>query len=146
MEPMHGPPARSRPLLLFGVWTILFLLSAALTGYFGLYAAGYFAPAACLLLQAVLLWSRRGKPVIIGITALNQLSGLVLVLVLAFGDALGVRKLDVSAVALLINLATGGPLMGLLSLPLLASLQFSRSVRDWFSMRPSQPLKEGLSI
>lgn len=146
MKPMLGPPARSRPPLLVGVWTILLLLSAALTGYFGLYAAGYFAPAACLFLQAVLLWSGRGKSAVVGIMALNQLSGLILILVLAFGDALGVRKLDVSAAALLINLATGGPLMGLLSLPLLASLQFSRSGRNWFSLRPSQPLNEALSI
>lgn len=146
MKPMHRPSARSRPPLLVGLWTALLLLSAALTGYFGLYAAGYFAPAACLLLQAAILWSGRGKPAFVGIMALNQLSGLVLILVLAFGDVLGVRKLDVSAAALLINLATGGPLMGLLSLPLLASLQFSRSGRRWFSVRPSQPLNEVFSI
>lgn len=146
MKPMNRPSARSWPPMLVGLWTTLLLLSAAITGYFGLYAAGYLAPAACLLLQAAILWSGRGKSAFVGIMTLNQLSGVVLILVLAFGDALGARKLDVSAAALLINLATGGPLMGLLSLPLFAFLRFSRSVRSWFSVRASQPLNEALSI
>lgn len=138
---------KPKPLpFLVGLWATMLLLSAALTGYIGLYAAGYLAPAACLLLQAALLWSGRGKSAFVGIMALNLLSGLALILALAFGEVLGAWKLDVSAVALLLNLATGGPLMGLLSLPLLGSLQFGASLRGWFRTRPSEALKEAISI
>ena len=67
------------------------------------------------------------------------------VLSLTFGDGLGARKLDMSAVALLLNLATGGPLMGVLSLPLLGSLQFGSRLRDWFGSSRRETLKEALS-
>ena len=74
-----------------------------------------------------------------------QYHGLFLILILAFGDGLGARKLDMSAVALLLNLATGGPLMGVLSLPLLGSLQFGSRLRDWFGSSRRETLKEALS-
>jgi len=146
MQPTNRQSSRPLPSLTIGLWTASLLIAAALTGYFGLYAAGYLVPAACLLLQATLLFSGRGKTAFVTIMALNQISGLVLVLVLAFGDALGGRKLDVSAVALLVNLATGGPLMGLLSLPLFGALRFNRSLADWFGARRSPTLNEALSI
>ena len=89
MQPTNRQSSRPLPSLTIGLWTASLLIAAALTGYFGLYAAGYLVPAACLLLQATLLFSGRGKTAFVTIMALNQISGLVLVLVLAFGDALG---------------------------------------------------------
>ena len=127
------------------LFAALQLTAAALTAYFGLYAPGYLVPAACLLLQAALLWLGRGKTPFAGIMVLNQISGLILILVLAFGDGFGDRKLDISAVALLLNLATGGPLMGVLSLPLLGLLQFSSRLRDWFRASQNETLKEAFS-
>jgi hypothetical protein len=114
--------------------------------YLGLYASGYLAPVASLLLLAALLWLGRGKAAVAGIITLNQISGLLLIIVLAFGDGLGARKLDASAVALLFNLATGGPLMGVLSLPLLGLVQFGSSLRGWFGSSQHETLKEALSI
>jgi len=127
------------------LFATLLLLAAAVMAYLGLYAPGYQVPAACLLLQAALLRLGRGKPVFVGIMALNQISGFLLIFVLAFGDQLGARKLDVSAVALLLNLATGGPLMGVLSFPLLVLLRFGSSLRSWFRSSQRETLKEALS-
>ena len=146
MKPPNRPRVqRSRPIVVT-LFATLLLLAAAVMAYLGLYAPGYLAPAACLLLQAALLQFGRGKAAFVGIMLLNQISGLLLILVLAFGDGLGARKLDMSAVALLLNLATGGPLMGVLSLPLLGLLQFGSSMRGWFRSSQHETLKEALSI
>ena len=145
MKPPSRPRVqRSRPTVVT-LFATLLLLAAVVMTYLGLYAPGYLAPAACLLLQAALLQFGRGKAAFAGIMLLNQISGLLLILVLAFGDGLGVRKLDISAVALLLNLATGGPLMGVLSLPLLGLLQFGSSLRGWFRSSQHETLKEALS-
>jgi len=90
-----------------------------ITGYFGLAAYGYLVPALTMLIAAALLWLGRGRALVRWTTLINLVAGLLLVLVLAFGDFLGDRKLDVSGVSLLVNLLTGGPLMGLLALPVL---------------------------
>ena len=143
MKPPSRPRSRPKVVMLFAT---LLLLAAAVMAYLGLYAPGYLAPAACLLLQAALLQFGRGRAAFVGLMVLNQISGLLLILVLAFGDGLGARKLDVSAVALLLNLATGGPLMGVLSLPLLGLLQFGSSLRGWFRSSQHETLKEALAI
>ena len=146
MKPSLRPRVqRPRPIVVM-LFAALLLIAAAVMAYLGLYAPGYLAPAACLLLQAALLQFGRGKAAFVGIMVLNQISGVLLILVLAFGDGLGARKLDVSATALLLNLATGGPLMGVLSLPLLALLQFGSSLRGWFRSSRHETLKEALSI
>jgi len=146
MKPPNRPRVqRSRPTVVM-LFATLLLLAAAVMAYLGLYAPGYLAPAACMLLQAALLHFGRGKAAFVGIMVLNQISGLLLIFVLAFGDGLGVRKLDISAVALLLNLATGGPLMGVLSLPLLGLLQFGLSARDWFRSSQHGTLEEAMSI
>lgn len=92
---------------------------ALLTGYFGMSAKGYFAPAAMLAIVALLLWKRFGRFFVRGVMIANVASALVLVLTLAFGSPLGDLKLDIAGVALLANLLTGGPLMALVA-PLLA--------------------------
>ena len=143
MKPPSRPRSRPKVVMLFAT---LLLLAAAVMAYLGLYAPGYLAPAACLLLQAALLQFGRGRAAFVGLMVLNQISGLLLIFVLAFGDGLGARKLDVSAVALLLNLATGGPLMGVLSLPLLGLLQFGSSLRGWFRSSQHETLKEALAI
>jgi hypothetical protein len=67
----------------------------------------------------------------------NLSAGALLVLVLAFGEPLGDRKLDISGAALLANLLTGGPLLGLLAPPLILSLREGRSLARWFA--PASP-------
>ena len=143
MKPPSRPRSRPKVVMLFAT---LLLLAAAVMAYLGLYAPGYLAPAACLLVQAALLQFGRGRVAFAGLMVLNQISGLLLIFVLAFGDGLGARKLDMSAVALLLNLATGGPLMGVLSLPLLGLLQFGSSLRHWFRSSQHETLKEALAI
>ena len=145
MKPSSRPSVREPRPIVVTVFAGLLLIAGAATAYPGFYAPGYLVPAACLLLQAFLLWRGRGKAAFASILALNQISGLILILVLAFGDGLGARKLDISAVALLLNLASGGPLMGVLSLPLLGLLQFSSRLRDWFRASQNETLKEAFS-
>ena len=145
MKPSSRPRVQGARPMVATLFAALLLIAAAVTAYLGFYAPGYLAPAACLLLQALLLWLGRGKAAFASIMALNQISGLFLILILAFGDGLGARKLDMSAVALLLNLATGGPLMGVLSLPLLGLLQFSSRLRNWFWAGERETLKEVFS-
>src|SRR5208283_5209718 len=113
------------------LFAVMLFVSALLTGFVGLSAPGYFVPAACLLLQAALLWTGRLRRLFTALLAVNLASGIVLILVLWLGDVLGDRKLDISGVALLVNLATGGPLTGVFGGPLLALLRFG-PLPAWF--------------
>lgn len=112
---------------------ILALIGGLLTGYVGLSANGYLVPAATMLLVAALLWlGRLGRAVRV-IALINLASGVALIAVLAFGDFLGDRKLDISGVSLLLNLLAGGPLLGLLAAPLLLALRQDRRLSAWFA-------------
>lgn len=117
---------RARPL---GAIVLVFLLvaGALLTGWFGLSANGYLVPAAIMLVTALLLWIGRARRFVAGIALVNLASGVLLVLVLAFGGFLGEHKLDVSGVSLLTNLATGGPLLAVLSPLILFSQRRARA-------------------
>lgn len=109
--------ARTRPARVT-VFTVLLILGAAFMAWLGSMAAGYYVPAAVLLIQAALLWTGAGRGLFSLILLINQASGLILILVLWLGGALGDAKLDISGGALLVNLATGGPLMAILAIPL----------------------------
>jgi hypothetical protein len=119
------------------LFTALFVLAALATGYVGLRALGFLVPAACLLLEGVLLWFGRGRSTFTGIMLLNLFSGLLMVLVIGLGDGLGRYKLDISGMAMLVNVATGGPLMGLIAPPLIAALRFGTSLPNWFGSHGS---------
>lgn len=121
------------------VFSGLLLLSALFMAFMGMSAAGFYVPAVCLLLQAVLLWRGRAVKFFEGVMLANQLSGVVLILCLWLGSGLGEGfanlKLDVAGVMLLINLLCGGPLMSLLSLGILSALRFGAALPAWFSAR-----------
>jgi hypothetical protein len=117
------------------VFTVLLLGCGLVMAYAGTMAAGYFVPAVCLLLQAVLLWQGKAFKFFELIMLVNQLSGLVLILVLWLGDAMGDLKLDIAAMMLLLNLLCGGPLMSLMSIGILGSLRFSKPLPAWFHAR-----------
>lgn len=125
MDPAHI----RRPRLLAGIVA----LGAMLTALIAIDANGYFVPAAVALLVAAMLWRGRGAALVRWLTVLNLASGLLLVLVLAFGDPLGAHKLDVSGAALLTNLASGGPALALVALPLLRGLRPGQGLARWFS-------------
>jgi hypothetical protein len=120
------------------LFTALFVLAALATGYVGLSALGFLVAAACLLLEGVLLWFGRGRSTFTGIMILNLVSGLLMVLVIGLGDGLGRHKLDISGVAMLVNVATGGPLMGLIAPALIAVLLFGTSLPTWFGSHGSR--------
>ena len=122
--------ASARPFLP-RLFATLLLAAALLMGFVGLSAPGYLVPAACLLLETALVWTGRGRRLLAALLLANVASGIVVILVLWLGDMLGERKLDVSGVALLVNLATGGPLAGFFGWPLLALLRFG-PVPEWF--------------
>jgi hypothetical protein len=113
------------------LFAILMLIGASLTGYFGLSANGYLVPAAVLAIMAVLLWLGKAGALFKAVTIANLASGALLVLVLAFGDFLGDRKLDASGVSLLVNLLTGGPMLGLLGPGLLLGLRKGKALTQW---------------
>ena len=114
------------------VFVVLLVIGALATGYIGLSAHGYLVPAATLMLQAVLLWFGRWRTLFAWIVLINLAAEVVMEAALGFGNALGMHKLDIAGAALLTTIATGGPIMTLLSVPLLACLGFSRSLQDWF--------------
>jgi len=115
------------------LYAALLLASGFFMAFMGLSANGYFLPAACLLLQAVLLWRGRAFKLFEWIMLINQLTGLALLLWL--GEGLGELKLDLAGVMLLTNLLFGGPLMSVLAIAILASLSFSKQIPDWFRSR-----------
>lgn len=117
------------------LFTALLLASSFFMVFMGLSASGYFVPAVCLFLQAVLLWRGRAFKLFEWVMLLNQLSGLVLILMLWLGDGLGDLKLDIAGAMLLLNLLTGGPLMSLLSIAILGSLRLSKPLPEWFQAR-----------
>lgn len=111
------------------------LLSSLFMAFMGMSAMGYYVPAVCLLVQAVLLWRGRAFKFFEWVMLLNQISGLVLILMLWLGDGLGDLKLDIAGAMLLINLLCGGPLMSLLSIAILGSLRLSKPLPAWFHAR-----------
>lgn len=114
------------------LFALAMLIGSVLTGFVGLSANGYLVPAAILLAMAVLLWLGKFGRLFKGIAIANLASGALLVLTLAFGDFLGTHKLDVSGVSLLINLLTGGPLLGLIAPGLLLGLRQGKTLAQWF--------------
>lgn len=113
------------------------LALSLLIGYFGLSANGYLVPAAVSLVLVVLLWLGKAGAVVRTVTLLNLLSGTLLVLTLAFGDFLGDRKLDISGVALLANLLTGGPALALVAPALLLMSRSGKALHGWFNSAPN---------
>lgn len=114
------------------VYVVLMILSAIFMAFLGWSASAYYVPAICLILQAMLLWRGKGFPFFKGILFVNQISGLILILVLWLGDGLGTTKLDISSVMLLVNLLCGGPLMAILAIPLIPSLKNGHRLFQWF--------------
>jgi hypothetical protein len=114
-------------------YAVLLLLSAAFMALLGWSASAYYVPAACLLLQAALLWSGRAYGLFKWILVLNQVAGLVLILVLWLGDGLGSLKLDIAGAMLLLNLLCGGPLMAIWGGAMLPALRRGRRLFHWFN-------------
>ena len=117
------------------IYASLLAVSGLLMAYLGTMAAGYYVPAVCLLVQAALVWSGRGFRVFEWVLLLNQISGLVMIVVLWLGDGLGTVKHDIAGAMLLLNLLLGGPLMSVLAIPILGSLRFSGVLPEWFRTR-----------
>lgn len=132
MTLMMTPTARPLQVTLYAA---LLMVSGIFTAFMGLGASGYFVPAACLLLQAVLLWRGRAFKFFEWIMLGNQFTGLTLILLLWLGDGLGDLKLDIAGVMLLLNLLCGGPLMSVLAIAILGSLRFSTPLPEWFRSR-----------
>jgi hypothetical protein len=115
------------------VYAVLLLLSAVFMALLGWSASAYYVPAACLLLQAVLLWSGRAYGLFKWILVVNQVAGLMLILVLWLGDGLGSLKLDIAGVMLLLNLLCGGPLMAVWGGAMLPALRRGKRLFRWFN-------------
>lgn len=126
-----GRPAQA------SVFSVLLVLGAIFMALLGWSASAYYVPAFCLVLLAVLLWTGRAGGLFKWVLVVNQVAGLVLVLVLWLGDGLGVHKLDVSGVALLTNLLCGGPLASILGALMLPGLRAGRGLSAWFGARPA---------
>ena len=116
-------------------YAVLLLLSAVFMALLGWSASAYYVPAACLLLQALLLWSGRAYGLFKWILVVNQVAGLVLILVLWLGDGLGSLKLDIAGVMLLLNLLCGGPLMAIWGGVMLLALRQGKGLFHWFNPR-----------
>jgi hypothetical protein len=118
-------------------YTVLLVLSAIFMAALGWSASAYYVPALCLLLQAVLLWSGRGYGLFKWILLVNQVSGLLLILVLWLGDGLGTTKLDIAGVMLLLNLLCGGPLLAIWGGAILPALRRGKRLFQWFNAQPA---------
>ncbi len=123
------------------VWVFSMLLAASciFMALLGWSASAYYVSAMCLALLAFLLWSGRAGGLFKWLLVLNQVAGLVLILVLWLGDRIGLghAKLDISGVALIVNLLCGGPLAAVLGALILPGLRRGRRLFDWFGARPA---------
>ena len=119
---------RPRPVLL----TAVLAIGALVTGALGLDANGYLVPAAVALVLASLLWLGKGRALVRLVSLINLASGVLLVAVLALGGFLGDRRLDVSGVSLLVNLATGGPALSLVAPGVLLGMRPGKPLSAWF--------------
>jgi hypothetical protein len=121
------------------VYSLLLVLSGIFMALLGWSASAYYVPAMCLGLLALLLWSGRAGPLFKWVLVLNQVAGLVLILALWLGDRIGLghAKLDISGVALLVNLLCGGPLAAILGALMLPGLRSGRRLFNWFGARPA---------
>ena len=121
------------------VFSLLLVVSGLFMAMLGWSASAYYVPAMCLGLLAFLLWSGRAGGFFKWVLVLNQVAGLVLILALWLGDRVGLghAKLDVSGVALLVNLLFGGPLASILGGLMLPGLRNGRRLFNWFGARPA---------
>ena len=121
------------------VFSLLLLLGAIFMAMLGWSASAYYVPAICLGLLALLLWSGRAPGLFKWTLVVNQVAGLVLILTLWLGDRIGLgdAKLDVTGVALLVNLLCGGPLASILGGFMLPGLRNGRRMFNWFGARPA---------
>jgi hypothetical protein len=121
------------------VFTLLLVASGLFMALLGWSASAYYVPAMCLALLAFLLWSGRAGGLFKWLLVLNQVAGLVLILALWLGDRIGLghAKLDVSGVALIVNLLCGGPLAAILGALMLPGLRRGRRLSSWFAARPA---------
>lgn len=127
---------RSRPALAT-VASALLAAGGLFMIWLGTMATAYYVPGACLLLLAALLWAGRALKAFKAVLLANQISGVLLLVLLLTGlaEALRLPKLDLAGVMLLLHLLTGGPVAALLSIPLLLSLHFRPTLPDWFGRR-----------
>ena len=123
---------RPRPVVLSAVLVI----GALVTGGLGLDANGYLVPAVVALVLASLLWLGKGGALVRLVCLINLASGVLLVAVLAFGGFLGDRRLDISGVSLLVNLATGGPALSLVAPGVLLGMRPGKPLSAWFGGLP----------
>ena len=121
------------------IFSFLLVVSSIFMAMLGWSASAYYVPAMCLGLLAVLLWSGRARGFFKWTLVLNQVAGLVLILTLWLGDRVGLghAKLDVSGVALLVNLLCGGPLASILGGLMLPGLRSGQRLFNWFGARPA---------
>ena len=129
---MSETSRRARPVVLSAVLAI----GALVTGALGLDANGYLVPAVVALVLASLLWLGKGGALVRLVSCINLASGVLLVAVLAFGGFLGDRRLDISGVSLLVNLATGGPALSLVAPGVLLGMRPGRPLSAWFGGLP----------
>jgi hypothetical protein len=124
---------RIRPLQV-SVMAGLLLLAGMLMIYLGFAANAYFISGAVLLLAAALLWLGTGFKVFKNLLLANQITAILLLIFLFTGLAglLSLPKLTITGALMVINVFIGGPLLGILAIPILASMHFSRVLPDWF--------------
>lgn len=123
-------------------FTVLLVVAALLTGYFGLSAKGYLVPAAVSLGLAALLWWGRWPLLFRLVLDLNVLSGALMFLVIWYGGFLGKMKLDVSGVMMIVNVVTGGPLMAVVGPPIVAALRLGKALPAWFAANDTSKGRE----
>jgi len=120
-------------------FSLLLAASGIFMAMLGWSASAYYVPALCLGLLAALLWSGRAGGLFRWVLVLNQVAGLTLVLALWLGDRVGLghAKLDISGVALLVNLLCGGPLASVLGGLMLPGMRSGKRLFNWFAARPA---------
>lgn len=127
--------SQDRPIQVI-VFSILLFISAIFMLYLGTMASAYSLMSITLFMAAYSLWNAWKSNILKIILILNQVSALALIILIAYRKiALPIEEvtLDLSGLALVINIIVGGPFMGILSGILLTMMKDGKPITVWLN-------------
>lgn len=120
------------------VFSALLFGAAIFTLFLGTMASAYYLMSISLFISTYCLWTRWKPSVFKGFLLLNQLTAIILIVLIAYRKiALPMEDvtLSISGLALIGNVLVGGPFLGILSIPLLTLLSRGKTLPAWLASR-----------
>lgn len=123
------------------VFSALFLAAALFMIYLGTMASAYYVTAISLFIGAFCLWTAWRPGLFKAILVLNQITATTLIVIIVYRKlALPTEELtlSISGLALIGNIFVGGPLLSILSIPVLGLLSYRKALHEWLDKSSKQ--------